>query len=123
MPFPPSGPPEAAASAERNASPLAANSFEKAPQKADSNIVKGSETRNPFLVILTTEQARAIYTLRSTATAQGPEAQQVAGKSSLVAELFHVSPKTIRDVVSSRTLHLLPACNIVFFLVFCIHVI
>jgi hypothetical protein len=58
---------------------------------------------SPFLVILTTEQARAIYRLRSASTAEGAHAKSVAGKSSLVAEMFGVSPKTIRDVWNRKT--------------------
>ncbi len=59
---------------------------------------------SPFLVILTAEQARAIYRLRSASTAEGgTHAKSVAGKSSLVAEMFGVSPKTIRDVWNRKT--------------------
>ena len=61
------------------------------------------QTRNPFLVILTADQARSIYSLRSPSTAEGPAAHLVAGKSSLVAEMYGVSPKTIRDVWNRKT--------------------
>ena len=61
------------------------------------------QNRNPFLVILTAEQARSIYQLRSPSTAEGPAAHLVAGKSSLVAEMYGVSPKTIRDVWNRKT--------------------
>ena len=61
------------------------------------------QSRNPFLVILTAEQAKSIYSLRSASTAEGPQAHLVAGKSSLVAEIFGVSPKTIRDVWNRKT--------------------
>ena len=62
-----------------------------------------SEARNPFQVILTAEQARSVYALRSTLTAEGPAGHVVAGKSSLVAEMYGVSPKTIRDVWNRKT--------------------
>jgi hypothetical protein len=58
---------------------------------------------NPFIVILTAEQARAIYLLRCASSAEGSHAKSVAGKSSLVAEMFGVNPKTIRDVWSRKT--------------------
>jgi hypothetical protein len=61
------------------------------------------QSRNPFLVILTADQARSIYSLRSASTAEGPQAHLVAGKSSLVAEMYGVSPKTIRDVWNRKT--------------------
>ena len=57
----------------------------------------------PFLVILTAEQARTIYLLRSESTSEGISALSVAGKSSLVSEMFGVSPKTIRDVWNRKT--------------------
>ena len=56
-----------------------------------------------FLVILTAEQARSIYLLRRPSTSEGPSALSVAGKSSLVSEMFGVSPKTIRDVWNRKT--------------------
>eukprot|EP00291_Cryptomonas_curvata_P014215 CAMPEP_0172179230 /NCGR_PEP_ID=MMETSP1050-20130122/16499_1 /TAXON_ID=233186 /ORGANISM="Cryptomonas curvata, Strain CCAP979/52" /LENGTH=199 /DNA_ID=CAMNT_0012852083 /DNA_START=353 /DNA_END=948 /DNA_ORIENTATION=- len=59
--------------------------------------------KTPFLVILTADQARMIYSLRSESTAQTFELRSVAGKSSLVAELYGVSPKTIRDVWNRKT--------------------
>jgi hypothetical protein len=59
--------------------------------------------KTPFLVILTADQARMIYSLRSESTAQTYELRSVAGKSSLVAELYGVSPKTIRDVWNRKT--------------------
>jgi hypothetical protein len=58
---------------------------------------------NPFLVILTAEKARSIYLLRSATTAAEVASKSVAGKSSLVAEMFGVSPKTIRDVWNRKT--------------------
>ncbi len=58
---------------------------------------------NPFIVILTAEQARTIYLLRRASSAEGSDAKSVAGKSSLVAEMFGVNPKTIRDVWSRKT--------------------
>jgi hypothetical protein len=59
---------------------------------------------SPFIVILTTDQARTIYRLRSASTAEGGSlSKSVAGKSSLVAEMFGVSPKTIRDVWNRKT--------------------
>jgi hypothetical protein len=63
--------------------------------------VTGGKT--PFLVILTADQARMIYSLRSESTAKNFELRSVAGKSSLVAELYGVSPKTIRDVWNRKT--------------------
>ena len=62
-----------------------------------------SSGKTPFLVILTADQARMIYSLRSESTAQSFELRSVAGKSSLVAELYGVSPKTIRDVWNRKT--------------------
>ena len=59
--------------------------------------------KTPFLVILTADQARMIYSLRSESTTQSFELRSVAGKSSLVAELYGVSPKTIRDVWNRKT--------------------
>eukprot|EP00291_Cryptomonas_curvata_P013449 CAMPEP_0172184708 /NCGR_PEP_ID=MMETSP1050-20130122/19733_1 /TAXON_ID=233186 /ORGANISM="Cryptomonas curvata, Strain CCAP979/52" /LENGTH=262 /DNA_ID=CAMNT_0012858551 /DNA_START=163 /DNA_END=948 /DNA_ORIENTATION=+ len=64
---------------------------------------KHPKTGCPFIVILTADQARNIYLLRSASTAEGPAATSVSGKSSLVAELFGVSPKTIRDVWNRKT--------------------
>jgi hypothetical protein len=64
---------------------------------------KHPKTGYPFIVVLTADQARSIYLLRSASTAEGSSAQSVAGKSSLVAELFGVSPKTIRDVWNRKT--------------------
>ena len=58
---------------------------------------------SPFLVILTAEQARTIYFLRSASTAEDFHSKFIAGKSSLVAEMFGVSPKTIRDVWNRKT--------------------
>jgi hypothetical protein len=68
-----------------------------------STIRQDRPKTSPFLVILTTEQARSIYLLRSASSAEGSLALSVAGKSSLVAELFGVSPKTIRDVWNRKT--------------------
>jgi hypothetical protein len=62
-----------------------------------------SKPGSPFLVILTAEQARTIYCLRSASTAEGYHSKSIAGKSSLVAEMFGVSPKTIRDVWNRKT--------------------
>ena len=69
--------------------------------RGSSTAASGSKT--PFLVILTADQARMIYSLRSESTAQSFELRSVAGKSSLVAELYGVSPKTIRDVWNRKT--------------------
>ena len=72
--------------------------------KSISNLaIAKSETRSPFQVILTAEQARSVYCLRSTVTVEGSDGLFVAGKSSLVAEMFGVSPKTIRDVWNRKT--------------------
>ena len=68
--------------------------------KQDSD---GQKTGSPFLVILTAEQARTIYQMRSVSTAEDSTACSVAGKSSLVSEMFGVSPKTIRDVWNRKT--------------------
>jgi hypothetical protein len=68
--------------------------------KQDSD---GQKSGSAFLVILTAEQARTIYQLRSVSTAQDSSACSVAGKSSLVSEIFGVSPKTIRDVWNRKT--------------------
>ena len=59
-------------------------------------------SKHPFVVILNAVQARSIYMLRSTASAS-PEMQSVAGKSTIVAELYRVSPKTIRDIWNRKT--------------------
>jgi hypothetical protein len=79
--------------------------YDKRQTKSKQEKGKGDKdlSRNPFLVILTAEQARSIYSLRSPATAEGPQAHLVAGKSSLVAEMYGVSPKTIRDVWNRKT--------------------
>ncbi len=61
------------------------------------------KTDRTFSVILTAEHARTIYLLRSATTAEDTVANSVAGKSSLVAEMFGVSPKTIRDVWNRRS--------------------
>jgi hypothetical protein len=68
--------------------------------KEDSD---GQKSGSPFLVILTADQARTIYQLRSVSTAEDSSACSVAGKSSLVSEIFGVSPKTIRDVWNRKT--------------------
>jgi hypothetical protein len=75
------------------------------PVKTKQDKSKGDKdpARNPFLVILTADQAKSIYSLRSASTAEGPHAHLVAGKSSLVAEMYGVSPKTIRDVWNRKT--------------------
>jgi hypothetical protein len=80
-------------------------SFDSRPIRAKQEKGKGEkdQSRNPFLVILTAEQAKSIYALRSASTAEGPQAHLVAGKSSLVAEMYGVSPKTIRDVWNRKT--------------------
>eukprot|EP00292_Cryptomonas_paramecium_P019813 CAMPEP_0113697684 /NCGR_PEP_ID=MMETSP0038_2-20120614/22272_1 /TAXON_ID=2898 /ORGANISM="Cryptomonas paramecium" /LENGTH=120 /DNA_ID=CAMNT_0000620725 /DNA_START=115 /DNA_END=474 /DNA_ORIENTATION=+ /assembly_acc=CAM_ASM_000170 len=59
-------------------------------------------SKHPFVVILNAAQARSIYLLRSTASAS-PEMHSVAGKSTIVAELYRVSPKTIRDIWNRKT--------------------
>ena len=59
-------------------------------------------SKHPFVVILNAVQARSIYMLRSTSSA-APEMQSVAGKSTIVAELYRVSPKTIRDIWNRKT--------------------
>jgi hypothetical protein len=59
-------------------------------------------SKHPFVVILNAAQARSIYLLRSPASA-APEMQSVAGKSTIVAELYRVSPKTIRDIWNRKT--------------------
>ena len=59
-------------------------------------------SKHPFVVILNAVQARSIYMLRST-TSAAPEMQSVAGKSTIVAELYRVSPKTIRDIWNRKT--------------------
>ena len=73
------------------------------PSMADDKKQQDKPKGSPFLVILTTEQARSIYRLRSESTAEGSSAKYVAGKSSLVSEMFGVSPKTIRDVWNRKT--------------------
>jgi hypothetical protein len=75
---------------------------EKKRQKSKQEI-DGQKSGSPFLVILTAEQARTIYQLRSVSTAEDASARSVAGKSSLVSEIFGVSPKTIRDVWNRKT--------------------
>jgi hypothetical protein len=84
----------------------------KQKSKAEKTKTEKDQTRNPFLVILTAEQARSIYSLRSPATAEGPAAHLVAGKSSLVAEMYGVSPKTIRDVWNRKTWTQVAATNV-----------
>jgi hypothetical protein len=69
----------------------------------DKATKRNDEARNPFQVILTADQARSIYALRTISTAEDPSLRQVAGKSSLVAEMYGVSPKTIRDVWNRKT--------------------
>ncbi len=61
-----------------------------------------ASSKHPFVVILNAVQARSIYMLRSTSSA-APEMQSVAGKSTIVAELYRVSPKTIRDIWNRKT--------------------
>ena len=79
----------------------------KMQEKCDSNHSKNHPDKPkpgiPFLVILTAEQARSIYCMRSASAAEGSHAKSFAGKSSLVAEMFGVSPKTIRDVWNRKT--------------------
>jgi hypothetical protein len=74
-----------------------------------------SSGKTPFLVILTADQARMIYSLRSESTAQSFELRSVAGKSSLVAELYGVSPKTIRDVWNRKTWTQVHILNVVLY--------
>jgi hypothetical protein len=47
-------------------------------------------------VILSKQQAMDIYTMRSPDTTVDPDLKMVAGKSSMVAEMYGVSPKTVR---------------------------
>ena len=76
--------------------PIHENKIQEIKQEKDHG-------RFPFLVILTADQAQSIYFLRSVSTAEGPDAHLVAGKSSLVAEMYGVSPKTIRDIWNRKT--------------------
>ena len=78
------------------------NSASPVPSSADE-IHQDKRVYNPFIVILTADQARSIYLLRSASSAGESLIQTVAGKSSLVAEMFGVNPKTIRDVWSRKT--------------------
>ena len=88
-----------------DSSPPEARSHEHSnPRHTLLETIRGAPTsKTPFLVILTADQARMIYSLRSETTAQTFELRSVAGKSSLVAELYGVSPKTIRDVWNRKT--------------------
>ena len=70
---------------------------------AKDNSLRKDETRNPFQVILTAEQAKSIYSLRASSTVEDHTIRHVVGKSSLVAEMYGVSPKTIRDVWNRKT--------------------
>lgn len=71
-------------------------------------ITAGSEeasggNKHPFPVILSKQQAINIYSMRSPDTTSDPALQVVAGKSSMVAEMYSVSPKTIRDIWNRKT--------------------
>mmetsp|Transcript_19614 Transcript_19614/g.48132 ORF Transcript_19614/g.48132 Transcript_19614/m.48132 type:complete len:592 (+) Transcript_19614:318-2093(+) len=59
--------------------------------------------KHPFLVILSKQQALDIYSMRSPTTTNDTTLQAVAGKSSMVAEMYGVSPKTIRDIWNRKT--------------------
>lgn len=56
-----------------------------------------SGKRHPLLIVLTKQQAIDIYSMRSPETTRDPALKAVAGKSSMVAEMYGVAPKTIRD--------------------------
>eukprot|EP00284_Hemiselmis_tepida_P009890 CAMPEP_0174927966 /NCGR_PEP_ID=MMETSP1355-20121228/22666_1 /TAXON_ID=464990 /ORGANISM="Hemiselmis tepida, Strain CCMP443" /LENGTH=598 /DNA_ID=CAMNT_0016174105 /DNA_START=290 /DNA_END=2082 /DNA_ORIENTATION=- len=58
--------------------------------------------KHPFVVILSKQQATDIYMMRSPETTTD-EFKDVAGKSSMVAEMYRVSPKTIRDIWNRKT--------------------
>mmetsp|Transcript_38222 Transcript_38222/g.93027 ORF Transcript_38222/g.93027 Transcript_38222/m.93027 type:complete len:644 (-) Transcript_38222:257-2188(-) len=58
--------------------------------------------KHPFVVILSKQQATDIYMMRSPDTTTD-EFKDVAGKSSMVAEMYRVSPKTIRDIWNRKT--------------------
>ena len=98
---------------ENNCDDITFKKFDTTPtESSDARPIKAKQekgkndkdqARNPFLVILTAEQAKSIYSLRSATTAEGPQSHLVAGKSSLVAEMYGVSPKTIRDVWNRKT--------------------
>jgi len=62
-----------------------------------------SGSSHQFLVILSKQQAMDIYTMRSPDTTVDPDLKVVAGKSSMVAEMYGVSPKTIRDIWNRKT--------------------
>mmetsp|Transcript_23643 Transcript_23643/g.45919 ORF Transcript_23643/g.45919 Transcript_23643/m.45919 type:complete len:664 (-) Transcript_23643:236-2227(-) len=59
--------------------------------------------KHPFVVILSKQQATDIYMMRSPETTSDPALKAVAGKSSMVAEMYRVSPKTIRDIWNRKT--------------------
>lgn len=74
-----------------------------APVASKPNMESSGGNKHPFIVILSKQQALDIYSMRTADTTSDPALKAVAGKSSMVAEMYGVSPKTIRDIWNRKT--------------------
>jgi len=74
--------------------PVVVEKIQRPSSAAGGDSSSGSS--HQFLVILSKQQAMDIYTMRSPDTTVDPDLKVVAGKSSMVAEMYGVSPKTVR---------------------------